>query len=349
MEYRTLGNTEEKVSAYSLGTMTWGQQNSESDGHEQMDIALDAGINFFDTAELYAAPPTDKTYGKTEEIIGSWFNKREGVRSKVFLASKVVGAARALSWIRAGEAVLDRKNIVKALEDSLARLQTDYIDLYQLHWPNRDHYHFGNHYVSHKKTNPNVEEELMLEVLQTLDELIKAGKIRHIGLSNETSWGTMKYLELAKKNNLPIPVSIQNEYSLLCRSFDKDLHEVSLFENVGLLAWSPLAAGALTGKYLGDVIPAGTRRSIFNRSTYRQTESADGAIKEYIELAKKHEIDVVHMAIAFTLSRPFTTSSIVGATTREQLEHNIKGMEVELSPEILKAINKIHRKYPRPF
>ena len=348
MKYKKLNNTDIKLSTYCLGTMTWGQQNTEKEGHEQMDIALDAGVNFFDTAELYAVPPMAETYGKTEEIIGTWFKERKN-RDKVFLASKVVGAARPMKWIREGQAILDKKNILAALEQSLKRLKTDYIDLYQLHWPNRQHYHFGNHYVSHNNTDVKKEEELMLEVLETLDEQIKVGKIRHIGLSNETSWGTLKYLELSKKHSLPRMLTIQNEYSLLCRHFDKDLHEVSLVENIGLLAWSPLVAGAITGKYLGDVIPKGTRRSIFNRSTYRQSENSDSAIKEYIELAKDWDLDVCHMAIAFTLSRPFTTASIVGATSAEQLKHNLKAVDVELDQEILKEINKIHRKYPRPF
>ncbi len=348
MKYNTLPNTDIKLSSYCLGTMTWGQQNTQDEGHEQMDIALDAGVNFFDTAELYAVPPTAETYGKTETIIGNWFEKRKN-RDKVFLASKVVGAARPMKWIRNGEARLDKKNINLALTDSLKRLKTDYIDLYQLHWPNRSHYHFGNNNISHLKTDPKKEEELMLETLETLDQKIKEGKIRYIGLSNETSWGTLKYLELAKKHNLPKMLTIQNEYSLLCRHFDKDLQEVSLFENIGLLAWSPLVAGAITGKYLGDVIPKGTRRSIFNRSTYRQSENSDSAIKQYLSLAKDYNIDICHLAIAFTLSRPFTTASIVGATSTEQLKHNLKAVDVELDEEILKEINKIERRYPKPF
>jgi len=348
MKYNKLNGTDIELSTYCLGTMTWGQQNTEQEGHEQMDVALDAGVNFFDTAELYAAPPTAETYGKTETIIGNWFSQRKN-RDKVFLASKVVGAARPMKWIRNGEAKLDKNNINLALEASLKRLQTDYIDLYQLHWPNRAHYHFGNNNISHQKTDPKKEEELMLEVLQTLEQRIKEGKIRYIGLSNETSWGTLKYLELAKKHNLPKMLTIQNEYSLLCRHFDKDLQEVSLFEDVGLLAWSPLVAGAITGKYLGDVIPKGTRRGIFNRSTYRQSENSDAAIKQYMALAKDYNIDICHLAIAFTLSRPFTTASIVGATSVEQLKHNLKAVDVELDEEILKEINKIERRFPKPF
>ena len=236
MEYRKLGRTGLNVSLIGLGTMTWGNQNIESEGHEQMDYALDHGINFFDTAEMYAVPPSAETYGKTEEIIGTWFAKRR-TRDQVILASKIAGPA--LPWIRDGKAKIDKKNIVNAVEESLKRLQTDCIDLYQLHWPNRGSYHFQQSWRFNPEFDPKEEEDNFIEVLQTLQDLIDQGKIRHIGLSNETAWGTMQWLKLSEQNNLPRMASIQNEYSLLCRHFDTDLNEIAMAEDCGLLAWSP--------------------------------------------------------------------------------------------------------------
>ena len=259
MQYRKLGKTDIDVSLICLGTMTWGRQNSETEGHEQMDYALSQGVNFWDTAEMYAIPPTPDTYGKTEEIIGTWFAKT-GKRKDVVLATKVAGPG--IGWIRGGDYKIDRANIIEAVENSLTRLQTDYIDLYQLHWPNRGSYHFGQHWRYDPQFNAEDVEANFVEVLEALDECVKAGKIRHIGLSDETAWGTMKYLELSNKHNLPRIASIQNEYSLLCRLFESDFAELAIAEDCGLLAWSPLATGMLSGKYLDGKRPEGSRWSL---------------------------------------------------------------------------------------
>jgi aryl-alcohol dehydrogenase-like predicted oxidoreductase len=346
MIYRKLGNTNLEVSALCLGTMTWGRQNTEEEGHAQMDMALDHGVNFFDTAEMYAVPPTPETYGKTETIIGNWFSKKKN-RDKVILASKIAGVG--LRWIRGGEGI-DRKNLLAALEDSLKRLQTDYIDLYQLHWPNRGSYHFGQFY----KYNPDPKDtssvlENFEEVLQTLQEFIQQGKIRHVGLSNETAWGVMNYLSLSKEKNYPRMVSIQNEYSLLYRLFEPDLSEIALRENVGLLAWSPLATGMLSGKYRQGKVPEGTRWTILKKHNQRNTKQAHGAVDAYLEVAKKHGLHPVQMALSFVTSRPFVTSNIVGATSTEQLKVNLESIHTTLSPEVLADIDLVRRDYPIPF
>jgi len=347
MEYRQLGNTDVQVSAICLGTMTWGKQNTEKDGHEQMDMALDYGVNFLDTAEMYAVPPAPDTYGKTETIIGSWFASRKN-RDKVFLATKVAGPG--LSWVRGGNSKIDRKNITEALEGSLQRLKTDYIDLYQLHWPNRGSYHFGQLWsYNPNPSNTEAVKENMLEVLETLSDFIAEGKIRYIGLSNETAWGTMTYLKLAEERNLPRVVSIQNEYSLLYRLHEPDLAEISLREKVGLLAWSPLATGMLTGKYAGSKIPEGTRWSLIKKFNQRNTPQAHAAVAEYVALAKKHHLDPAQMALAFVTSRPFVTSNIIGATNKEQLRTNLESIRVSLSSEILQGIDEIRRRYPIPY
>lgn len=247
MEYRTLGRTKLEVSLIGLGTMTWGLQNTQAQGFEQMDYALEQGINFFDTAEMYAIPPSAATFGTTESIIGNWFASRLK-RDKVILASKIAGPG--LPWIRGGDDVINKKNILIALEASLKRLQTDYIDLYQLHWPNRHFYHFGKTWDFSPKFDRQAIEDNFLDVLETMQALVKEGKIRHIGLSNESAWGLMKWLQLAEKNGLPRMASIQNEYSLLCRHFEPDLNEVAIQEECSLLAWSPLARGMMSGKYL---------------------------------------------------------------------------------------------------
>lgn len=348
MKYKSLGRTDLKVSEICLGTMTFGCQNTEADGHAQMDYALAQGVNFFDTAELYAIPPSAGTYGRTEEIIGTWFAARKN-RDKVILASKVAGPG--LPWIR-NSSRIDRKSVLAAIETSLKRLQTDYIDLYQLHWPNRSAYHFASRWDWEPASEPREAlEENFLEVLRTLDELIRAGKILHVGLSNETAWGTQKWLSLAEKHGLPRMASIQNEYSLLCRIFDWDLAETALYENVGLLAWSPLAGGMISGKYLNGARPKGARWSIADArlGLFRDTPQANDAVRAYIDLAKKHGLDVCQMAIAFTLSWPFTTASIIGATTMAQLENNIAAHAVKLSPECLEGIEDIRRRWPVPF
>lgn len=346
MKYRVLGRTDIKVSVICLGTMTWGRQNTEADGHAQMDYALAQGVNFFDTAEMYAVPPNADTYGKTETIIGSWFAARKN-RDKIILASKIAGAG--LPWVRGGKAVIDRKNITAAIETSLKRLQTDYIDLYQLHWPNRESYHFGRYWYYGGAFEAGRVQDNFLEVLEALADLIKAGKIRHAGLSNETAWGTMKYLQIAANNNLPRMVSIQNEYSLLCRLFEPELQEVALAEQVGLLAWSPLATGMISGKYLDGARPHGSRWALLPPKPARDTEAAQNAVRAYIDVATKHGLDVCQMALAFVNRQPFVTANIIGATTLEQLKSNIASIEIDLSETVLADIEKVRRRYPVPY
>ncbi len=344
MEYRTLGNTDLKISLIGLGTMTWGFQNTQEEGFEQMDYALERGINFFDTAEMYAIPPTEKTYGTTETIIGNWFKAR-GTRDKVILASKIAGPG--LAWIRNGSAI-SKNTLIEAVEGSLKRLQTDYIDVYQLHWPNRGSYHFGRTWNFAPSFDARAEEENFLDVLQTLQGLIQAGKIRHIGLSNETAWGTSKWLQLAKEHGLPRMQSIQNEYSLLCRHFEPDLSELAHSETIGLLAWSPLTRGILSGKYLNGARPAGARLTLETRPEHRVGKQVDDATSKYIELARQHGLDPCQMALAFVNSKPFVSSTLIGATKMEQLRTNIDSISVTLSDEVLKGIEAIRREHPMP-
>ncbi len=345
MIYKKLGRTDINVSLICLGTMTWGRQNTEAEGHEQMDYALERGVNFFDTAEMYAVPPNAETYGKTETIIGTWFQKT-GNREKVVLASKIAGPG--LGWVRDGDNKIDRKNILKAVEGSLTRLQTDYIDLYQLHWPNRGSNHFGQHWTySPHFTHESVIDNF-IEVLETMNEMVKAGKIRHIGLSNETAWGTMQWLRLAEERGLPRMASIQNEYSLLCRLFDGDLQEVALAEDCGLLAWSPLATGMLSGKYLKGKRPKGSRWTLLNNPP-RDNARSQEAVAAYMKVAKKHGLDVCQMALAFVNARPFVTTNIIGATNMDQLKTNIDSIDITLSTECLKDIETVRRQYPIPY
>jgi len=346
MEYRQLGRTELNISLIGLGTMTWGFQNSQSDGFEQMDYAIDKGINFFDTAEMYAVPPSGTTFGTTETIIGNWFASRNK-RDKVILASKITGPG--LPWVRDGKNFIDNKNLHIALEDSLKRLQTDYIDLYQLHWPNRGSYHFGQVWDYAPDFNPLEQEENFLEVLYTLQQFIHEGKIRHVGLSNETAWGTSKWLHLAEQHNLPRMVSIQNEYSLLCRYFEPDLSEIALHEDCGLLAWSPLSRGTLSGKYLNGARPEGSRLAIEIRPDHRDYPQTEAAINKYVALAKQHNLDPCQMALAFVNSRPFVSSTLIGATNMDQLKSNIDSIEIKLSSEVLDAISMIRREHPMPY
>ncbi|HEB82943.1 MAG TPA: aldo/keto reductase [Gammaproteobacteria bacterium] len=345
MEYRKLGRTDIEISVIGLGTMTWGLQNTQEEGFGQMDYALERGINFFDTAELYAIPPSAETYGTTETIIGNWFASR-GRRDRVILASKITGPG--LDWIRGGGPI-DKNSLQQALDGSLQRLQTDYIDLYQLHWPNRGSYHFGQIWDYAPDFDARAEEENFLEVLTTLQGFIEAGKIRHIGLSNETAWGTMKYLQLAEKHGLPRMVSIQNEYSLLCRHFEPDLYEISLAEDIGLLAWSPLSRGMISGKYLDGARPEGARITIETRPEHRLVPMVDDAIRDYMALAAQHGLDVCQMALAFVHSRPFVTSTLIGATTMDQLKSNIDSIELKLSDEVLQGITKLRQKYAALF
>jgi len=343
MKMNRLGRTDIEVSEICLGTMTWGLQNSEAEGHAQMDYALEQGINFFDTAEMYAVPPSAETFGKTEEIIGTWF-KSSGKRDQVVLASKVAGGGR--PWVRGGRGI-DAAGVREAVEGSLRRLQTDHIDLYQIHWPRRGHYHFEGSWDYNPFTQ-NREEVLpnILEVLETMGELVKAGKIRHFGLSNETAWGTMQYLKFAEQHGLPRVQSIQNEYNFLRRYYDLDLAELAYHEDIGLLAYSPLAAGALTGKYLDGQLPAGTRGAIAG-SSYRSNELTEPAIRAYMALAEQHGLDISQMAIAFCLTKPFMTSVIIGATSMQQLKIDIAAKDVTLSPELLEGIQQIFMRYAR--
>lgn len=345
MEYRKLGRTGLDISAIGLGTMTWGFQNTQKDGFEQMDYALEQGINFFDTAEMYAIPPSSDTFGSTETIIGNWIASR-AKREKIILATKITGPG--LAWIRDGN-IIDRKNILLAVEDSLTRLQTDYIDLYQLHWPNRGSYHFGKVWDFSPKFNPQAEEENFLEVLHTIQGLIQAGKIRYIGISNETAWGMTKWLQLAQQHNLPRIASIQNEYSLLCRHFEPDLSEIAVHEDCGLLAWSPLSRGMLSGKYLNGARPEGARLTIETRAEHRIGPQTDAAIVKYIELAKQHELDPCQMALAFVTKQAFVTSTLIGATNMQQLKNNIDSNSLSLPSEVNREIAKIRREHPMPF
>ncbi len=347
MQYRKLGRTGLEVSLIGLGTMTWGNQNTLAEGHAQMDYALDQGVNFWDTAEMYAVPPSPETYGKTEEIIGHWFAAHKARRGEVILASKIAGPG--LPWVRGGKAFVDRKNIVEAVEGSLKRLQTDYIDLYQIHWPNRGSNSFQQHWDWSPRFDAAAVEANFIEVLEVFDSLIKAGKIRHVGLSNETAWGAAKWLELSKAHGLPRMASIQNEYSLLDRRFEFDLQEVALAEDCGLLAWSPLCRGILSGKYLGGKRPAGARVTIETRPEKRMTPQCDAAVKAYIGVAEKHGLDVCQMALAFVNTKPFVTSTLIGATNMEQLKTNIAAVDLALDADVIADIEAVRRDYPVPY
>ncbi len=348
MKYRKLGTTDIDVSAICLGTMTFGEQNSEIDGFKQMDYALDRGINFFDTAELYPIMPRKETYGKTEKIIGKWLKERRN-RDKIILASKIASKSTGLEWIREGSNNLgfDKKNLNKAVENSLKRLQTDYIDLYQLHWPERQVPLFGKLDFEY---NPNDNKwNAIKKVLENLEELIKVGKIRYVGLSNETPWGTMKFLEIAKQMNLPQIVSIQNAYNLVNRVFDIANSEVSIKERCGLLAYSPIAGGRLSGKYLNNQHPKNARYTLWpSRFSRHHTNRGEIAIEKYVKLAKKYNISPSTFANSFVNDRPFVTSNIIGATSIEQLKENIDSTNITLSNEILDEIQNIHLADPNP-
>ena len=344
MKYRKLGNTDIDVSVICLGTMTWGEQNTGRDAFMQMNDALDHGINFFDTAELYAIPPRAETYGRTEEIIGNWF-KKTGKRNQIILASKVCGPTGWCPHIREGKSRLDTKNIITACENSLRRLQTDYLDLYQIHWPDRNTNFFGKlDYAPEDDTDATPIEE----TLEALNLLVQQGKVRHVGISNETPWGAMRYLHLAETNGLPRIVSIQNPYSLLNRSFEVGLAEIACRESVGLLAYSPLAFGTLSGKYLDGERPAGGRITLFPDYTRYMNPQGVAATVEYVALARRHGLDPARMALAFACSRPFLTSAIIGATSMQQLQNNIASIDVVLSDEIIAGIQDIHTRYPNP-
>lgn len=347
MKYNPLGRTGISVSEICLGTMTWGSQNSEAEAHEQMDFAVSKGVNFFDTAELYPVTPlSPDTYGDTERLIGSWFKAR-GKRDDIVLASKVAGPGR--PYIRGGSPMTPA-SMAQALDASLKRLGTDYIDLYQLHWPNRGHYHFRQAwtYDPSKQDTAKVLDDLAV-LLEALDGFVKAGKVRAVGVSNDTAWGVGKMLAIAETKGFPRVASIQNEYNLLYRAFDLDLAELSHHEDVGLLSYSPLAAGLLTGKYLGGIIPAGSRASINGDLGGRLTPHQEPAVRAYKEIADRHGLDFAQMALAFCLTRPFMTAVIIGATSMAQLKTGIGAADLTLSKEVLSEIAAVHRRFPMPI
>ncbi|MDF2491403.1 MULTISPECIES: NADP(H)-dependent aldo-keto reductase [Pseudomonas] len=344
MHYRKLGRTDLNVSALCLGTMTWGEQNTEEQGFAQIERAKAAGINFLDTAEMYPVPPRPETYAATERVIGNWF-KRQGDRADWILASKIAGPGNGISHIRDGQLKFNREHIVAALDASLQRLQTDWIDLYQLHWPERSTNFFGK--LGYQHTQDHLDTPLQ-ETLQVLDEQVKAGKIRHVGLSNETPWGTMKFLGLADSGNLPRPVSIQNPYNLLNRTFEVGLAEVAIREQCGLLAYSPLAFGMLSGKFENGARPAGSRLALFSRFTRYANDQAIAATSRYVALAREHGLDPAQMALAFVTAQPFVTSNIIGATSLEQLDSNLASIDLQLSEEVLAGIEAIHKAQPNP-
>ena len=345
MQYRPLSNTGVQVSALCLGTMTFGEQNSEQEAFGQLDMALDAGINFIDTAEMYSIPPRAQTMGSTERIIGHWLRQR-GCRDKVVIATKVAGPGRDwLTYIRGGNNHLDRANIHKAVDESLRRLQTDVIDLYQLHWPERSANYFGELGYAHIE---DAEALPLLETLRALGELVDAGKIRYIGVSNETPWGLMKYLGLAEAHGLPRMVSIQNPYSLLNRSYEIGLAEISHREDVGLLAYSPLGFGVLSGKYLSGEHPADARLTLYPDYQRYSNPQAQKATRAYVTLARDHGLDPAQMALAYVNGRGFLTSNIIGATTPEQLRSNLASIEVTLSKEVLAEIEQIQQRHSNP-
>ena len=350
MEFRRLGRTDIQVSLICLGTMTWGEQNTEAEAHAQLDYALDHGINFIDAAEMYPVPPKAETQGRTESYIGTWLKKRKD-RDKIVLATKVAGRGGGprgeFDWLRDDKQPpnLGRKQIFEAVDKSLKRLQTDYIDLYQTHWPDRLTVNFG-------RAEYPWNDEASIAIAETLDamgELVKAGKIRHMGVSNETAWGVMQHLKDAEANQArPRIVSIQNPYSLLNRWYESSLSEVTRMEEVGLLAYSPLAMGVLSGKYLGGAKPPGARLTLFSRFTRYSNPRVEKATEKYVALAQQHGLDPSQMALAFVNAKPFVASNIIGATSMEQLKADIDSINVKLSKEVLDGIEAIHREYPNP-
>lgn len=344
MEYTDLGNSGLNVSKICLGTMTWGEQNNQSEAHQQLDFALDSGVNFIDTAEMYPVPPKAETYTKTEVILGNW-SKLKSQRDKIILATKVYGPADWAPWVRGGPR-LSKSQIAEALKGSLKRLGVDYIDLYQLHWPDRQTNFFGQRGFAHLENN--YPETALEESLGALDELVTAGLIRTIGLSNESPWGFSKALSLSQYEKNTRIVSIQNPYNLLNRTYEVGMAEISLREKVGLLAYSPLAFGTLTGKYLEKTWPANSRLSLWTRFSRYTGTNGVLATRKYVELAKKYGVSAAQMALSFVTSRPFVTSNIIGATNLTQLQENIASIDLKLSDDLLTEIESVHQLIPDP-
>jgi aryl-alcohol dehydrogenase-like predicted oxidoreductase len=343
MNYKKLGNTDLKVSTICLGTMTWGEQNTQEEGFKQMDYALDHGVNFWDTAEIYSVPPKQETFGDTEVIIGNWFEKTKK-RDKVILASKVCGPMR--EYVRGGGNQFGEKNIAEALEGSLKRLKTDCIDLYQLHWPERKTNFFGKLGYAHDDSNEWTRFE---DILGSLKRFIDQGKVKNVGLSNETPWGLSKFLVLSKEKNLPRMLSVQNPYNLLNRTYEVGLAEMSVREQAGLLAYSPLACGYLSGKYRNKQLPKNSRIERDGDFWTRYAKpNTDKAVEAYYKIAKKHNLDLTQMSLKFLEIQPFVTSVIIGATTIEQLKTNIESVNIKLTDEIIDEINEVQAIYPNP-
>ena len=345
MKYTIIPNTDLKVSTICLGTMTWGQQNTEEQAHEQLDYALSLGINFIDTAEIYPVPPESHLQGTTETYIGTWLAKKD-IRHELVIATKVAASDIIRTRQIDGKPRLDRASIRSAIEGSLARLQTDYIDIYQIHWPERKTNFFG------LRAYPYVADDdatLIEETLETLTELIKEGKVRYVGVSNETAWGVSEYLRLSREKGLARIVTIQNQYSLINRTFEIGLAEMCIREKVGLLAYSVLSMGVLSGKYLDGAKPEGARFTLSNRNSPRYNPpSAQEAVRKYVAIAQKHSLDPSAMAIAYALAKPFMTSVIIGATTIEQLKTNIEAVDLVLPAEVLQEIEEVYKEIPDP-
>lgn len=344
MQYEILPQIDEKVSKICLGTMTWGQQNDERQAHEQMDFALSEGVNFWDTAEMYPSPPDKDKQGDTERYMGTWFAKT-GQRDKVVLASKI----SPMSFLRDGQTRFTAEHISSAIDSNLERLHTDYIDIYQLHWPERQTNFFGQRgYTEEMAAQPLEDLTPFLETIQALNDEIKKGRIRAYGLSNDTAWGLMRYLWEANKNGLIAPITVQNPYSLLNRLYEVNMAEIAHRENVGLLAYSPLGFGVLSGKYLDGKRPAGARLTKYDRFERYTNEQAISATKQYAKIAADAGLDMAQMALAFVNTRSFVTSNIIGATSIEQLKSNIASVNVTLSDDVLVAIEAVHTRQPNP-
>ena len=343
MKFKKLGNTDLDVSLICLGTMTWGTQNTEKDAFEQMDYSVSQGVNFFDTAEIYSVPPTSDSYGKTEVMIGNWFEKRKN-RDKIILASKVAGPG--CDWIRGGGNNFDEKKIGEAIDGSLKRLKTDYIDLYQLHWPERSTNFFGRRDYSYN--NKEGEWNSFENILDALGKYIKSGKIRYIGMSNETPYGLSRYLEISKNKDAPRMMSVQNPYSLVNRTYEIGMSEISIRQKCGLLVYYPLAAGALSGKYRNGEMPKNSRMALFKGWERHLNPLAMRAYDEYYKLAKDFNLTMVQLAQSFVNSRPFVTSNIIGATTMEQFKENIGSVNIDFTDEMMERVDKIHNENPNP-